>query len=61
MQTNVFKIGQKVWTGVWVMGKWQRMAVGIITAVYSGYYDVDIMSLHGGAPWITQHTILEDY
>lgn len=53
------KIGQRVWTGVYVLGKWQRMALGVIVAIHSGYYDVDVMSLHGGAPWITSHTYIE--
>lgn len=30
--------------------------MGVVTAIYSGYCDVDVMSLHGGAPWIQQHT-----
>ena len=32
------------------------MANGKIVAIHSGYCDVDIMSLHGGAPWIVQET-----
>ena len=55
----MYSVGQKVWTGVWVYNEWHRMALGIIVAVHSGYYDVDIMSLHGGAPWITQHDYVE--
>ena len=55
------KIGQKVWTGVFIGSEWQRMASGIIVAVHDGYYDVDIMSLHGGAAWITQHTYIEPF
>jgi hypothetical protein len=61
MKTHIFCVGDKVWTGVFVMGKWQRMSTGIITKVNNGYYDVDIMGLHGGNPWITQHVSLEPY
>ena len=52
-------IGEKVWTGVFVCNKWRRMSPGIITMVHSGYCDVDVMGLHGGNPWITQHVYLE--
>jgi hypothetical protein len=55
-----YPIGQKVWTGVFVSGVWQRMAKGIVTAWHQGYYDVDVMGLHGGNPWITQHVHLEE-
>lgn len=55
-----YPIGQKVWTGVFVAGDWQRMAAGIVTAWHQGYYDVDIMGIHGGNPWITQHVHLEE-
>jgi hypothetical protein len=49
-------VGRKVRSGVWVGGTWQPMALGIIVAVHSGYCDVDIMGLHGGAPWVVQYT-----
>ncbi len=49
-------VGQKVWTSVSVGGVSKRMAQGVIVAVHSGYCDVDVMSLHGGAPWIVQQT-----
>lgn len=52
-------IGSHVWTGVHVCGKWQRMAQGIVTEWCNGYWKVDVMSLHGGAPWITNHVHLE--
>lgn len=52
-------IGHKVWTGVFVGGEWVRTAMGVVVGIHSGYYDVDIMSLHGGAPWITQQTHVE--
>jgi len=51
-----WSIGQKVWTTVSVSGETRRMAKGEITGIHSGYCDVDVMSLHGGAPWIQQHT-----
>lgn len=47
-----FKVGDKVYTTVSVGGETRPMAAGIITEIRSGYYMVDIMSLHGGAPWI---------
>lgn len=49
-------VGRRVRSGVWVGGTWQPMALGIIVAVHSGYCDVDIMGLHGGAPWVVQYT-----
>lgn len=58
----MFKIGDKVYTTVFSLGKQQKMSLGIIVAVHSGYYDVDIMSIHGGAPWIVkeQYPVLAD-
>ena len=53
---GVWSYGQYVWTTVSVNGQTQRMAKGVITGIHSGYCDVDVMSLHGGAPWIQQHT-----
>lgn len=50
------KTGQRVWTTVSMGGRIQRMASGIVVATHDGYCDVDVMSLHGGAPWIQQHT-----
>ena len=52
---GVWSWGQYVWTTVTVNGKTQRMAKGEIVGIHSGYCDVDVMSLHGGAPWIQQH------
>ncbi len=48
--------GQKVFTTVSRGGEVVRMASGIVVGVHSGYCDVDVMSLHGGAPWIQQHS-----
>ncbi len=55
MSTMQFKVGQRVWTTVMTNGVTQRMARGIVVAIHSGYCDVDVMSLHGGAPWVQQH------
>jgi hypothetical protein len=51
-----FQAGQKVRTGVWVGCDWHEGSPGIVVAVHDGYCDVDIMGLHGGAPWIVQYT-----
>ena len=51
----MFKLGDKVITGVYISTKFQPMASGIIVGVHGGYCDVDTMSLHGGAPWIIQY------
>ncbi len=48
-------VGQHVWTTVSHYGKVQKMTEGIVTDVHSGYCEVDIMSLHGGAPWIVYY------
>lgn len=48
------EIGDKVYTGVYVGRKYIKMSPGIIVDQSSdgSVSDVDIMSLHGGAPWI---------
>lgn len=51
-----FRVGQRVWTTVTVAGTIRRMAMGIVVGIQSGYCDVDVMSLHGGAPWIQKHS-----
>lgn len=48
----MFKVGDKVHTCVFVAGVRQKMSAGIVTAIHSGWCEVDVMSLHGGAPWI---------
>ena len=46
-------IGDKVVTGVFVLGKFQPMSEGIITRrIDSQLVEVDVMSLHGGRPWL---------
>jgi hypothetical protein len=48
------KVGDKVRTGVYVMGEWKPMASGFVVAQScdGSVSDVDIGSLHGAAPWI---------
>jgi hypothetical protein len=50
------KIGDLVETAVYVLNKRIPMSKGIVVAIHPGYCEVDIMSLHGGAPWIIQET-----
>jgi hypothetical protein len=50
-----FRVGQRVWTTICCGNLPQRMAEGVVVGLHSGYCDVDVMSLHGGAPWIQQH------
>jgi len=50
------RIGDMVQTGVFVLNEWVPMASGRIVDDHGGYFDVDVMSHHGGAPWVTQHT-----
>lgn len=53
MSGNI-QVGDRVRTGVSVCGEWQPMAEGIVKWVSAdgSIADVDVMSLHGGAPWI---------
>ncbi len=48
------QVGDTVRTGVYVLGEWEPMAEGIVKWVSAdgSIADVDVMSLHGGAPWI---------
>lgn len=48
------KIGDKVMTGVFVAGEFVPMHPGIVIAQTpdGSISDVDVMSLHGGRPWI---------
>ena len=49
----MFKVGDRVRTGVYVCGEWKGCELGIVTRVVdSGTIEVDVMSLHGGRPWI---------
>ena len=48
------RVGDKVQTGVYVFGEWKPMQTGFVVAQsFDGSTsDVDIMSHHGGAPWV---------
>ncbi len=52
-------IGQMVWTGVHVCGEWHRMAKGRVVRQDGNIYHVDVMSHHGGAPWVRMETHVE--
>jgi hypothetical protein len=58
MTQGEIKIGDKVRCYVSSLGKFVPMHNGIVTEIKSGYYMVDRMSLHGGAPWICAETIV---
>ena len=51
---NEIKVGDRVRTGVYVLGDWVPMSPGIVTELSAdkSLALVDVMSLHGGAPWI---------
>jgi hypothetical protein len=51
----MFTVGQMVETAVYVGRDRVPMSKGRIVAVHSGYCDVDVMSHHGGAPWIQSY------
>jgi len=57
MREKEFSIGDLVETGVYIFGERIPMSKGRITSIHSGYCKVDIMSLHGGAPWIVDENI----
>ena len=50
----MIQIGDKVKTGVYVLNKWAPLYTGIVVdqSIDRSVSDVDVMSLHGGAPWI---------
>ena len=52
--SNEIKVGDRVRTGVYVLGKWVPMSLGVVTdmSLDKSTALVDVMSLHGGAPWI---------
>lgn len=56
MQTNEIKVGDKVRVGVYVLNEWRPMGTGIVVSQSSdkSVSGVDMMSLHGGAPWVRQ-------
>jgi len=51
---NRIIVGDKVKCYTEIGGKMVEMHTGIVTGLQDGYYIVDRMSLHGGAPWISQ-------
>jgi hypothetical protein len=48
------KVGDIVTTGVYVLGEWKEMQQGVVVSQSSdgSVSDIDVMSLHGGQPWI---------
>ena len=51
---NEIRVGDRVRIGVYVTGGWVPMSLGIVTELSAdkSTAHVDVMSLHGGAPWI---------
>jgi hypothetical protein len=54
MEHQRIKIGDKVRSGVYVLGEWRPMHIGIVVSQTAdgSVSGVDRMSLHGGAPWV---------
>lgn len=50
------RLGDKVRTGVFVNGEWRPGSPGFVVSQTAdgSISGVDIMSLHGGAPWVLQ-------
>lgn len=50
----MIELGDKVKTGVYVLDEWKPMYTGIVVdqSFDRTISQVDVMSLHGGAPWI---------
>ena len=50
----MIQIGDKVKTGVYVLNKWVPMYTGVVVdqSIDGSISNVDVMRLHGGAPWI---------
>ena len=48
------RVGDRVRTGVYVLGDWKPCSVGYVVSVSNDgiLAEVDVMSLHGGAPWV---------
>jgi hypothetical protein len=49
---NNINVGDRVKCYVEVGRELVEMHTGIVTELQDGYYIVDRMSLHGGAPWL---------
>jgi hypothetical protein len=47
-------VGDRVKCYIEVGGEMVEMHTGIVTGLQDGYYIVDRMSLHGGAPWLSK-------
>jgi hypothetical protein len=58
---NMIQVGDKVKTGVYILNEWKPMYVGIVVdqSIDKTISQVDVMSLHGGAPWV--HTERTDH
>ena len=52
---NEIKVGSFVQCGIYRGADFVPMAKGTIVKDRNGYYEVDIMSHHGGAPWIVSY------
>lgn len=50
------QVGDRVRCGVYVLGEWYPTYVGIVVSqtVDGSVSGVDVMGLHGGAPWVHQ-------
>lgn len=51
----MIKVGDMVETAVYRGNERVPMASGRVVRLFDGLAEVDIMSHHGGAPWITLH------
>ena len=51
-----FRIGQHVWVIKSVSGKVLKRTEGIVMDIHSGFSEVDIKSVHGGAPLIVPYS-----
>jgi hypothetical protein len=56
MEHQGIKVGDKVQCGVYVLNEWRPMHSGFVVSQSSdgSISGVDIMSHHGGAPWVHQ-------
>lgn len=55
--TDEIKIGDKVETCVFSGSERISMFMGIVISIKDQIAEVDIMSLHGGAPWIVYEVL----
>lgn len=53
------KVGDRVRTGVYVCNEWKPMHLGVVVAISNDgqLARVDVMGLHGGAPWIRNEQV----